>query len=90
MSKPETDKKANPAAEEKPPVADAKQQAADKKANEKPVPMLRIRSLDKAGFRRAGMKFDAGGTEIARADLSDEQYEAIMAEPRLAIEPFNR
>lgn len=48
--------------------------------------MLRVRSLDKGGFRRAGMHFTPEGVEVAREDLSDEQFKAISEEPRLAVE----
>ena len=46
------------------------------------VPALRVRTA--AGtFRRAGIDFTAVPQTLLYSDLSDEQVDAIMAEPRL-------
>lgn len=56
--------------------------------NKNSVEKLFVRALDKRGFRRAGMQFDAEGVELLVSDLTPEQLEDLCSEPRLAVEPL--
>ena len=39
------------------------------------------------GFRRGGRSWPAGPVEVARSDFSDEQWDAITADPTLTVNP---
>lgn len=56
------------------------------KAKAKQVGALLVRSLDRNGFRRAGMKFTSEPVLIEVDALTPEDYKAITEEPRLAVE----
>jgi hypothetical protein len=61
---------------------------AQKNKNKNSVEKMLVRALDKRGFRRAGLQFDAEGVELLVSDLTPEQLEALCSEPRLAVEPL--
>ena len=42
------------------------------------------------GFRRAGFAWSKEATEVAVADLTDEQLESLMNEPKLAVTPVGK
>lgn len=58
----------------------------DKAGKSKSSAILRVRALHQSGFRRAGRHFTQAWSDIARDELTDEQYQALVSEPRLAVE----
>lgn len=42
------------------------------------------------GFRRAGFAWSKEATEVAVADLTDEQLESLMSEPKLTVTPVGK
>lgn len=54
-------------------------------ASEEAQPTHNVRAIPDAGFWRGDHKWHADGEDINRADFSDEQWEAITAEPLLVV-----
>lgn len=58
-----------------------------KAAAKKRVPAITVRTAKpKSHFRRAGLDFTNDVLTIAIADITDEQLEALRAEPMLVVE----
>lgn len=52
----------------------------------KKIPVLRVRSVSKAGFRRCGLQFGPEGRDIPCAELSKEDIAILKDERELVVQ----
>jgi len=48
---------------------------------------IRVFAAAKEGRRRAGLDFAQSGTLVDLAEISDEQFAAILSDPQLSVQP---
>ncbi|MCA0420478.1 MAG: hypothetical protein LCH80_17420 [Proteobacteria bacterium] len=68
-------------------AAEAAEQNVDSARLKPSSGRIMVIATAKEGRRRAGLEFSAAGTVIDFAEISQEQWELILADPQLTLRP---